>query len=73
MRPMSTFFNIQLSNTRGMQAVVAQTGFGAALGIELLGKGIWKASGVFSPEYFPSKPYMDLMKEAGLEYRIEER
>ena len=59
--------------TWGMQAVAAQTGFGAALGIELLGKGIWKEAGVFSPEYFPSGPYMDLMEEAGLEYQIEER
>ena len=59
--------------TWGMQAVVAQTGFGAALGIELLGKGIWKKAGVFSPEYFPSKPYMELMEESGLEYHVEVR
>ncbi len=67
------FDNEESMKTWGMQAVVAQTGFGAALGIELLGKGIWKEAGVFSPEYFPSKPYMELMKEAGLIYRIEER
>ena len=67
------FDNESSMKTWNMQAVVAQTGFGAALGIELLGKGIWKDSGVFSPEYFPSKPFMELMEEAGLEYRIEER
>ena len=67
------FDNEESMKTWGMQAVAAQTGFGAALGIELLGKGIWKDAGVFSPEYFPSKPYMELMEEAGLEYRIEER
>lgn len=67
------FDNQESMKTWGMQAVVAQTGFGAALGIELIGKGIWKGAGVFSPEYFPSKPYMDLMKEAGLAYNIEER
>lgn len=67
------FDNEESLKTWGMQAVAAQTGFGAALGIELLGKGIWKDAGVFSPEYFPSKPYMELMEEAGLEYRIEER
>ena len=67
------FDNQESIKNWGMQAVAAQTGFGAALGIELLGRGIWKAAGVFSPEYFPSKPYMELMKEAGLEYRIEER
>lgn len=67
------FFNEESMKAWGMQAVVAQTGFGAALGIELLGKGIWKGAGVFSPEYFPSKPFVELMKEAGLEYQIEER
>ena len=67
------FFNEESMKVWGMQAVVAQTGFGAALGIELLGKEIWKETGVFSPEYFPSKPFMELMEEAGLEYRIEER
>lgn len=57
----------------GMQAVVAQTGFGAALAIELIGKEIWKDTGVFSPEYFPSLPFIHLMEEAGLTYRIENR
>ena len=57
----------------GMQAVVAQTGFGAALGIELIARGIWRDTGVFSPEYFPSRPFMELMKETGLAYGIEER
>lgn len=57
----------------GMQAVVAQTGFGAALGIELIGRGIWRDAGVFSPEYFPSRPFMELMRETGLAYEIEER
>ena len=67
------FDNQESMKTWGMQAVVAQTGFGAALGIELIGKGIWKDTGVFSPEYFPSKPFMDLMEEAGLPYVTEER
>ena len=52
------------------QAVTAQTGFGAALSIELIGRGIWKESGVYSPEYFDPMPYMELMKETGFEYRI---
>lgn len=67
------FDNEESMKTWGMQAVVGQTGFGAALGIELLGKGVWKDAGVYSPEYFPAKPYMDLMEEAGLAYEIEER
>ncbi len=67
------FDNQASMETWGMQAVVAQTGFGAALGIELLGTGIWREAGVYSPEYFPSHPFLDLMREAGLEYVVEER
>lgn len=55
-----------------MQVVVAQTGFGAAVGIELIGRGIWKDAGVFSPEYFDPIPYLQIMDEAGFEYGIVE-
>ena len=54
------------------QAVTAQTGFGAALAIELIGRGIWKDAGVFSPEYFDPKPYLRLMEERHYTYRILE-
>lgn len=54
------------------QAVTAQTGFGAALAIELIGRGIWKDAGVFSPEYFDPKPYLRLMEESHYTYRILE-
>lgn len=67
------FDNQEALRDFGLQAVVAQTGFGAALAIELIGREIWKEAGVFSPEYFPSRPYMDLMEEAGLAYQIQER
>ncbi len=56
----------------GSQAVVAQTGFGAALSIELIGKGIWKDSGVYSPEYFNPKPYLELMDESGFVWKVLE-
>ena len=67
------FDNQEAVRSFGIQAVAAQTGFGAALGIELIARGIWKDEGVFSPEYFPSRPFMDLMRETGLAYAIEER
>ena len=54
----------------GSQAVVAQTGFGAALAIELIGRGIWKDTGVFSPEYFDPEPYLKLMDETGYEWHV---
>jgi saccharopine dehydrogenase-like NADP-dependent oxidoreductase len=55
-----------------MQVVVAQTGFGAAVAIELIGKGIWNDAGVYSPEYFDPIPYLQIMDEAGFEYGIVE-
>ncbi|MDX9871601.1 MAG: saccharopine dehydrogenase C-terminal domain-containing protein [Clostridia bacterium] len=57
----------------GSQAVVAQTGFGAALMIELIGKGLWKDAGVFAPEYFDPKPYLQLMEESGFAWKIIEK
>ena len=56
----------------GSQAVVAQTGFGAALDIELIGRGIGKDTGVFSPEYFDPEPYLKLMDETGYEWHVME-
>lgn len=56
----------------GTQAVVAQTGFGAAIAIELIGKGIWNEPGVYSPEYFDPIPYLEIMDEAGFEYGLVE-
>lgn len=65
------FDNQESMRQWGSQAVVAQTGFGAALAIELIGKGIWKDAGVFSPEYFDPKPYLALMDESNFVYRID--
>jgi saccharopine dehydrogenase-like NADP-dependent oxidoreductase len=66
------FDNQDSMKTWGSQAVVAQTGFGAALSIELVGKGIWKDSGVYSQEYFDPKPYLELMEESGFVWKAIE-
>ena len=55
------------------QAVTMQTGWGAALAIELMAKGIWREAGVYSPEYFDPDPFVELMKETGYRFEIEER
>lgn len=66
------FDNQESMKRWNMQAVVAQTGFGAAVGIELIGRGIWKDAGVFAPEYFDPIPYLEIMDEAGFEYGFVE-
>lgn len=66
-------FDNQSSMARwGSQAVVAQTGFGAALAVELIGKGIWQEAGVYSPEYFAPEPYLALMEETGFSWHVIE-
>lgn len=66
------FDNQESMKKWGMQAVVAQTGFGAAVGIELIGTGVWNDKGVYAPEYFDPIPYLKIMDEAGFEYGIVE-
>ncbi len=56
----------------GCQVVVTQTAFNAVIGMELLSKGIWKATGVEGPEYFDPVPFMDLMAEFGFPWGIKE-
>lgn len=58
----------------GLQAVVVQTGFGAAIGLELIGRGIWKGvTGVHAPEAFEPEPYLKLMEEYNFPYGISEK
>ena len=68
-----TYSNERSEHDWGTQAVVTQTGFGAALAVELIGKGIWREPGVYSPEYFDPDPFMALMQESGFGYAVEER
>jgi saccharopine dehydrogenase-like NADP-dependent oxidoreductase len=56
----------------GCQAVVAQTGFNAVIGFELIEQGIWKAAGVYGPEAFDPVPFMERMAEFGFPYGIKE-
>lgn len=66
------FDNKQSMERWHMQAVVAQTGFGAAIGIELMARGIWEGAGVFGPEYFDPIPYMEIMEKSGFEFGMVE-
>lgn len=55
-----------------VQSVVAQTGFNAVIGMELLSSGVWKGSGVEGPEFFDPIPFMDLMEEYGFPWGMKE-
>ncbi|MCI6421599.1 MAG: hypothetical protein MR816_06005, partial [Blautia sp.] len=67
-----SYSNNEAMERFSMQAVVAQTGFGAALAIELYAKGIYRKPGVFSLEAFEPEPYLELMKETGFAYAFKE-
>lgn len=56
----------------GCQAVVAQTGFNAVIGFELLEEGTWKGNGVLGPEAFEPVPFMEKMGPYGFPYGIKE-
>lgn len=56
----------------GTSAVVSQTGFGAAIGVELVARGIWSGKGVLTPECFDPIPYLRIMEEANFPYGLLE-
>lgn len=57
----------------GAQAVVWQTALNPAIGLELLASGVWQGAGVLGPEAFDAVPYLELLKEHGSPWGIEER
>ncbi len=52
------------------QAVVAQTAINPVIAMELLASGVWNATGVQGPEYFPAKPFLDLLNEYGCPWGV---
>lgn len=56
----------------GCQTVVAQTGFNAVIGWDLINHGVWKGVGVLGPELFDPIPFMNKMAEYGFPYGIKE-
>jgi saccharopine dehydrogenase (NAD+, L-lysine-forming) len=65
--------NQECMDRLGVQAVVAQTGFNAVIGFELIEKGLWKGAGVLGPESFDPLPFMQRMADFGFPYGISER
>ena len=49
-------------NRWGHQAVVSQTAINPVIAMELLSQGTWSGTGVHGPEFFISKPFLDLLE-----------
>jgi saccharopine dehydrogenase (NAD+, L-lysine-forming) len=56
----------------GCQAVSLQTATGPVIVMELLAEGIWKGSGVFGPEAFDPRPFLQRMPDYNFDYKIVE-
>ena len=57
----------------GAQAVVWQTAINPVIAFELLATGAWKGSGVLGPEAFDAVPFLDLLREHGSPWGMQER
>ncbi len=57
----------------GAQAVVWQTAINPVVALELLATGVWSGAGVFGPEAFDPVPFLDLLRDYGSPWRLEER
>ena len=55
------------------QAVVWQTAINPVVALELLANGAWTGAGVLGPEAFDAVPFLDLLKDYGSPWGMEER
>jgi saccharopine dehydrogenase-like NADP-dependent oxidoreductase len=56
----------------GAQAVTWQTALNPVIALELLANDVWTGAGVLGPEAFDAVPFMDLMKEHGSPWGLQE-
>ena len=56
----------------GDQAVVWQTAINPLIALELIERGDWKPVGVNGPEWFPAKPFLELLESYGTSWHIRE-
>jgi saccharopine dehydrogenase (NAD+, L-lysine-forming) len=57
----------------GAQAVVWQTAINPVIALELLATGAWIGTGVLGPEAFEPRPFLDLLRDHGSPWGVEER
>jgi saccharopine dehydrogenase-like NADP-dependent oxidoreductase len=55
------------------QAVVWQTAINPVVAFELIASGVWEGVGVLGPEAFEPEPFLDLLKDYGSPWGMEER
>jgi saccharopine dehydrogenase (NAD+, L-lysine forming) len=56
----------------GDQAVVWQTALNPVIAMELISEGIWKPEAVMGPEWFDPLPFLEKVKEFGVDWKIRE-
>ncbi len=56
----------------GNQAVSYTTGVPAMIGAALIVKGLWRGHGVFNMEQFNPDPFMDMLNQHGLPWKVKE-
>ena len=56
----------------GDQAVVWQTALNPVIAMELINDGIWKPEAVMGPEWFDPMPFLEKVKEFGVDWKIRE-
>ena len=66
-------YNADTMGRHGIQAVAWQTAMCPVVALELLAGGVWSGSGVLGPEAFDAVPYLDLLRDYGEEWAMEER
>jgi saccharopine dehydrogenase-like NADP-dependent oxidoreductase len=57
----------------GSQAVVWQTAMNPVVAMELMAEGVWSGAGVLGPEAFDAVPFLDLLRDSGEPWGMEER
>jgi saccharopine dehydrogenase-like NADP-dependent oxidoreductase len=57
----------------GSQAVVWQTAINPVLALELIASGAWSGSGLYGPEALPPVPFLDLLRDSGAPWGMDER
>ncbi|HEY5939960.1 MAG TPA: saccharopine dehydrogenase C-terminal domain-containing protein, partial [Gemmatimonadales bacterium] len=59
-------------NQLGVQATAYQTGIPPVIAARLIAKGIWRGTGVMSPEQFDPDPFLEQLVREGMPWRIRD-